>query len=52
MTCFWLATERGEFVWTTMPSRIGVWQVGTSLGIPSTSARQMRQEATIDRPGW
>ena len=52
MTCFWLATLRGDLVRTTMPSRTGVWQVGRSLGTPSTSARQMRHEATMLRPAW
>ena len=43
--------DPGALVWTTMPSRTGVWQDGTSFGMPSTSTRQMRQEATIERPG-
>ena len=34
-----------------MPSRTGVWHDGTSLGIPSTSTRQIRHEAGIESPG-
>ena len=29
----------------------GVWQAGTSFGIPSTSTRQMRHDAGMDSPG-
>ena len=63
ITAFWLAMDFGLLVWTTMPSAAGVWQVGMSLGINSsalllrglgwaTSARQIRQLATMERPGW
>ncbi len=63
ITLFWLAIDLGLRRWTTAPSTAGVWQVGTSLGISSsllslrglgwlTSARQMRQLATTESPGW
>ena len=63
MTVFWLATDFSLVVYTSDPSTAGVWQVGISLGIsdslPSlrgsgwaTSAKQIRQLATIDSPGW
>ena len=62
MTCFWLATDLGLSVCTTIPSDAVCWQVGTSFGHGSSlfslrgfgaqiSARQMRQLAAIERPG-
>ncbi len=52
ITARWLSWTRALLVWMTIPSAIGVWQAGTSLGELLTSTRHMRQLAAMLRRGW
>jgi len=58
----WLWRTGSESKRTTIPSRTGVWQEGTSFGDHCNSCvfglgiiisiKHSRHDATTDRPGW